>query len=53
MKAYITVNLPDNTEYDVVEQISVETLKRLVEALELPDDWTSVLIVLTNPESRE
>jgi hypothetical protein len=49
VRIVVTVNLPE-TEYDTAGEISLETLERLVRELKLPHDWTSIVIVTTNPE---
>lgn len=47
---HTTVNLPSDKEYDNDVQINVELINHLKMALELPDNWTSIVVVITNPE---
>lgn len=50
--AHLTINTADD-EREVELPISVGGVLRLIEGADLPDDWTSLMLIVTNPASGE
>jgi tRNA U34 5-carboxymethylaminomethyl modifying enzyme MnmG/GidA len=50
MKVHLTINLPNGIEYERVENVSHEVFEKLADQLHLPPDWTSLVVIISNPE---